>query len=168
MTTYTDKGTKPEAGRFIAFDHISFIVGNAKQAASWYSVHMGFTPYAYKGLESGSRDVVSHVVKLNDILFEFQSQLNPAHNWMSDHLVQHGDGVRVVAFAVEDIEYIVEVARKRGGIILQEITEDVDQHGSVKTAVIKTYGDTVHKLVDRSKYNGRFLPGYKEPELHVS
>lgn len=90
MTTYTDKGVKPEKGRFLNFDHVSFIVGNAKQAASFYCVHMGFQPLAYKGLETGSREMVCHVVHLKDIVFEFMSQLNPEHGPLSDHLIKHG------------------------------------------------------------------------------
>ena len=167
MTSYTDKGPKPERGRFIQFDHVTFIVGNAKQAATYYCVHMGFESLAYKGLETGSRDIVSHVVKQNKIIFEFQSQLNPQHTEMSEHLIRHGDGVKVVAFDVEDIEYIVEMARKRGGKIVQEIRIDSDEFGSVKTAAVQTYGDTVHKLVDRREYRGTFLPGYKKSELEI-
>lgn len=33
------------------------------QAASFYCNKMGFEPLAYKGLETGSREVVSHVIK---------------------------------------------------------------------------------------------------------
>lgn len=168
MTTYTDKGVKPERGRFVQFDHVSFVVGNAKQAATYYCVHMGFRPLAYKGLETGSREVVCHVVQQNHIIFEFQSQLNPIRNEMSDHLIMHGDGVKVVGFEVEDIDYIVAQAKQRGGKILQEVREESDQFGSVKTAIVQTYGDTVHKLVDRQNYKGVFLPGYKQSELKVS
>ncbi|VTJ92361.1 Hypothetical predicted protein, partial [Marmota monax] len=32
-------------------------------AASFYCSKMGFEPLAYRGLETGSREVVSHVVK---------------------------------------------------------------------------------------------------------
>lgn len=111
--------------------------------------------------------MVAHVVRLNNIVFEFTSQLNPEHGPLSDHLIKHGDGVKVVAFAVEDIDFIVETARARGGKIVQNVVEAKDQFGSVKTAIIQTYGDTVHKLVDRSNYKGSFLPGYKGPELKV-
>lgn len=167
MTSYTDKGVQPEKGRFLQFDHITFVVGNAKQAATYYCVHMGFQPLAYKGLETGSRDIVSHVVKQDHIIFEFQSQLNPGQCELSDHLTKHGDAVKVIGFDVEDIEYIVETARKRGGKILQDIRQENDQFGSVKTAMIQTYGDTVHRLVDRRNYNGPFLPGYGPSELKI-
>lgn len=36
-----------------------------------------------------------------------------------------------------------------------------DEHGLVRLATIKTYGDTTHTLVDRSGYQGSFLPGYR-------
>ncbi|KAJ8043271.1 4-hydroxyphenylpyruvate dioxygenase [Holothuria leucospilota] len=133
MTTYTDKGPKPESGRFLSFHHITFWVGNAKQAASFYSVRMGFEPFAYKGLETGSRQVVSHVVRQNKIVFEFQSALNPGNHEMGDHLVKHGDGVKDVCFEVEDLDAIFQ------------------------------YGDTTHTFVERAGYKGLYLPGYKKP-----
>lgn len=168
MTTYNDKGVKPKSGRFFSFDHISFIVGNAKQAATYYCVNMGFEPLAYRGLETGNRDMVSHVVKQNKIIFEFCSQLNPEPNSLSDHLIRHGDGVKIIAFDVEDLEFIVETARQRGGKILQEIREETDEFGSVKTALIQTYGDTVHRLIDRKNYKGLFMPGYRKFELEIN
>jgi 4-hydroxyphenylpyruvate dioxygenase len=54
---------RPEGGKFIRFDHCHFWVGNAKQAAGWYAAHFGFEFYAYKGLETGSRDVATHVIR---------------------------------------------------------------------------------------------------------
>ena len=47
-TTYTDKGPKPDRGRFLKFDHIEWWVGNAKQAASHYCARFGFEPFAYQ------------------------------------------------------------------------------------------------------------------------
>lgn len=38
---------------------------------------MGFEPFAYKGLETGSREIAAHVVRQNKIVFVFQSMLNP-------------------------------------------------------------------------------------------
>ncbi len=36
MTTYTDKGQKPDIGKYYGFDHVTFWVGNAKQTATYY------------------------------------------------------------------------------------------------------------------------------------
>ncbi|XP_078599552.1 4-hydroxyphenylpyruvate dioxygenase-like [Branchiostoma floridae x Branchiostoma japonicum] len=163
MTTYEDKGAKPEAGRFVAFDHVTFWVGNAMQAASWYCTRMGFTPYCYKGLETGSREVVSHAVKQGDIVFVFQSALNPGNQEMGDHLVKHGDGVKDVSFSVEDLEAIVKSAKQRGAEVVRDIWEESDDGGTVRYATVQTYGDTTHTFVERGNFSGMFLPGYRKP-----
>ncbi|MCJ8735365.1 hypothetical protein PDJAM_G00246110 [Pangasius djambal] len=150
-------------GKFISFDHLTFWVGNAKQAASFYCNKMGFEPLAYCGLETGSRDIVSHVVKQGKIIYVFSSALNPGNKEMGEHLVKHGDGVKDIAFAVEDCESIVQKARKRGAIILKEPHVLEDEFGSVKLAVLQTYGDTTHTLVERNGYTGLFLPGFHTP-----
>ncbi|CAL1541543.1 unnamed protein product [Lymnaea stagnalis] len=162
MTTYTDKGPKPEAGRFIAFDHITFWVGNAKQAASHYCTRLGFEPFMYRGLETGCREIAAHVVKQNKIIYIFQSMLEPDKPAdMARHLTQHGDGVKDVAFEVEDLNAIVKKAKSRGAVVVKDIWEESDEHGSVRMATVQTYGDTTHTLIDRSNYNGPFLPGFK-------
>ncbi|PIK46196.1 4-hydroxyphenylpyruvate dioxygenase [Apostichopus japonicus] len=162
-TTYTDKGPKPESGRFLNFHHITFWVGNAKQAAVFYTVRMGFEQFAYKGLETGSREVVSHVVKQDKILFEFQSPLNPGNEVMGEHMIKHGDGVKDIAFEVEDLDSILQRAKERGAKVVKEKWEEKDEFGVVRYARIQTYGDTTHTFVERNDYKGLFLPGYKKP-----
>ena len=44
-------------------DHLELFVGNAAQAAYYYTHAFGFTETAYRGLETGSRDRVSHVLE---------------------------------------------------------------------------------------------------------
>ncbi|XP_069134887.1 LOW QUALITY PROTEIN: 4-hydroxyphenylpyruvate dioxygenase-like [Argopecten irradians] len=162
MTSYTDKGEKPESGRFVSFDHVTFWVGNAKQAASHYCARLGFELLAYKGLETGSRDIAAHVVRQNKIIFVFQSQLQPNKpKEMGDHLVKHGDGVKDVSFEVQDLDAIFKRAVERGAIVVKEPWEETDEGGTVKFAMVKTYGDTTHTFVDRSRYSGVFLPGYR-------
>ncbi|KAK7146230.1 hypothetical protein R3I93_013852 [Phoxinus phoxinus] len=163
MTTYTDKGEKHEQGRFVCFDHITFWVGNAKQAASYYCNKLGFEPLAYRGLETSSRDVVSHAVKQGKIVYVFTSALNPGNKEIGDHLVKHGDGVKDVAFTVENCDFLVEKARERGAIIVKESHVVEDKFGTVKLAVLQTYGDTTHTLIERTGYNGLFLPGFHAP-----
>ncbi|KAK9296387.1 hypothetical protein QLX08_009598 [Tetragonisca angustula] len=161
MTTHTDKGPKPLGGKFLHFDHLKFWVGNAKQAASYYCARLGFEPLAYRGLETGSRHVASHVVKQNQIIFVFESAYEPNNEEMASHLSQHGDGVRDIAFNVQDIGIIVKIAKERGATIVKDIWEESDVYGTVKFATIRTYGDTYHTLIDRSKYKGFFLPGFE-------
>jgi len=163
-TNYTDKGPKPEAGKFLNFGHVTFWVSNAKQASSYYCVRLGFEPFAYKGLETGSRELCAHAVRQNDIVFVFASQLLPNHpKEMGEHNALHGDGVKDVAFNVEDLDAIVASAKKRGVKIVRDIWEETDDCGTVRYAMVQTYGDTTHTLIDKSQYKGLFLPGYQKP-----
>ncbi|XP_037823439.1 4-hydroxyphenylpyruvate dioxygenase [Lucilia sericata] len=161
MTTYTDKGAKPEAGKFLSFDHLTFYVGNAKQAASFYTTRMGFTPLGYQGLETGNRKYAKHAVKQNKIVFVFVSAYTTDDEEHGHHVMKHGDGVKDVAFEVEDIEAIFKFAKEKGAEVVRELWEETDEYGTVKFATIKTYGDTTHTFVDRSNYRGVFLPGFK-------
>src|SRR3954453_14596981 len=43
-------------------DHVRFIVGNAMQAAHYYSTAFGMTLVAYRGPETGSRDLAEYVL----------------------------------------------------------------------------------------------------------
>merc|ERR1712226_112596 len=165
MTSYTEKGPKPETGKFLDFDHITFWVGNAKQAAAYYCARLGFEPFQYQGLETGCRDSAAHVVRQGTIKFVFKPMLNPnSPKEMCEHLTKHGDGAKDVAFSVEDLDAIFQRAVERGAAIEKEPWEETDEHGTVKFAQIKTYGDTTHTFVDRTNYKGDFLPGYVRPK----
>ncbi|XP_053953366.1 4-hydroxyphenylpyruvate dioxygenase [Anastrepha ludens] len=163
MTSYTDKGPKPLFGKFLSFDHLTFYVGNAKQAASYYATRFGFTHVGYRGLETGHRRLAKHAVKQNRIIFVFVSAYNTDDAEHGAHLVKHGDGVKDIAFEVKDLDAIFKYAKERGAEVVHEIWEENDEYGSVRFATIKTYGDTTHTFVDRTKYNGKFLPGFITP-----
>ena len=51
-------------------------------------------------------------------------------------------------------------ARAQGATVLVEPHDTADEHGTVRSAAIATYGDTRHTLVDRSRYTGPYLPGH--------
>ena len=72
---------------------------------------------AYKGLETGSRDYATHVVSNGDVRFAFTSPLNPSgHEEFYEHIAKHGDGVRDIAFEVDDAKGIFKKAVSRGAI----------------------------------------------------
>ncbi|KAF7199883.1 4-hydroxyphenylpyruvate dioxygenase-like [Nothobranchius furzeri] len=163
MVSSSSQMSLHDQGKFICFDHITFWVGNAKQAASYYCNKLGFEPLAYRGLETGSREVVSHAVKQGKIIYVFSSALNPGNTEMGDHLMKHGDGVKDIAFTVEDCDFLVQQARERGAVILKEPHSLEDKCGKVRLAVLQTYGDTTHTFVERTGYTGLFLPGFHHP-----
>lgn len=141
-------------------DYVEFYVGNAKQAAHFYKTAFGFQSYAYKGLETGSRDEVSYVLKQDKIRLVLTTPLN-SKSPINDHIVKHGDGVKVVALWVEDARSAYEETTKRGAKSYMEPTVETDEHGEVVRAGIYTYGETVHMFVERKNYNGTFMPGFK-------
>lgn len=134
----TEKGPKPDKGAFLSFDHLTFSVGNAKQAAGWYCTRFGFKHYLYQGLETGERNVVKHVVKKNDIIFVFQSALNPDNKELGDMLTRHGDHVKDIAFSVVDLENIIAKAKENGAAVVRDVWEEKDENGSVRMATVKT------------------------------
>ncbi len=142
-------------------DYVEFYVGNAKQAAHFYKTAFGFQSYAYRGLETGSKDQVSYVLKQDKIRLVLTTPLTSSSP-INDHIVKHGDGVKVVALWVEDARSAYEETTKRGAKSYMEPTVETDEHGEVVRAGIYTYGETVHMFVERKNYNGKFMPGFVE------
>lgn len=144
-------------------DFVELYVGNAKQAAHYYRSAFGFQTYAYKGLETGSKDSVSYVVIQDKIRLILTSPLN-SKTPINDHIVKHGDGVKTIALWVEDAKLSWEETTKRGAKSFMEPTVEKDEHGEVVKSGIYTYGETVHMFIERKNYKGQFLPGYKKWE----
>jgi 4-hydroxyphenylpyruvate dioxygenase len=144
-------------------DYVEFYVGNAKQAAHFYKTAFGFQSHAYRGLETGSRDEVSYVLKQDKIRLVLTTPLN-SKSPINAHLAKHGDGVKVVALWVEDARSAWEETTSRGAKSFMEPTVEKDEHGEVVRSGIYTYGETVHVFVERKNYNGVFLPGFRNWE----
>lgn len=141
-------------------DFIEFYVGNAKQTALYYQHCFGFQLVAYKGPETGSRDVVSYVLQQDKIRFVITSALQPDHEILK-HVALHGDGVKVLALWVDDAKEAYHLAIEKGAESAFEPIVLEDNQGKVILAGIKTYGETIHTLVERSQYNGVFMPGFQ-------
>lgn len=171
------------------FDHVTFWVGNAKHSASFFMSHFGFLPFAFRGLETGSRDLAYHVVRLNDTIIQFASALEPNNEQFGSFLASHGDAVKDVAFRVTNIESLLANAIDAGAELVSPIeicafgetkTGELDTSKSLTTtesrkwilkrATIKTFGDVTHTFIERNfEYqDGCFLPGYNKPSLEVS
>ncbi|MEC8969323.1 MAG: 4-hydroxyphenylpyruvate dioxygenase [Bacteroidota bacterium] len=144
-------------------DYIELYVGNAKQAAHFYKTAFGFQSFAYKGLETGSRDSVSYVLKQDKIRLVLTTPLN-SRSIINEHIVKHGDGVKVVALWVEDAKKAYEETTNRGAKSYMEPLVEQDEFGEVVRSGIYTYGETVHIFVERKNYSGIFLPGFKKWE----
>ena len=157
------------------YDHVTWYVGNAKQAASYYVTRMGFKVVAYKGLETGSKAIAGYVVTNSRACFVLLSPIRGLAGLdvsfsaadrklveeIYEHLKKHGDAVKDVAFEVDDARAVYKAAMSRGATGVYEPTVTKDLDGKVTTATIQTYGDTTHTFVERGDYHGTFLPGYQ-------
>ena len=140
-------------------DHVELYVGNALQSAYFYVHALGFREVAYAGLETGVRDRTSHVLEQGRIRIVLTGALTPDHE-IGRHSADHGDGVKVIALSVPDVDHAYREATARGARGVREPWEESDEHGTVRRAIIATYGETLHTFVDRSQYKGPFVPGY--------
>jgi 4-hydroxyphenylpyruvate dioxygenase len=145
-------------------DHVELYVGNALQAAAFWVKALGFSEVAYAGLETGVRDRASHVLEQGRIRIVLTGALLPGHA-IGAHVARHGDGVKVIALSVPDADHAYREATARGARGLAEPHDRTDEHGTVRLASIAAYGETVHTFVDRSRYEGAFLPGYAERRI---
>ncbi|WP_030679484.1 4-hydroxyphenylpyruvate dioxygenase [Streptomyces rimosus] len=168
MTETTDHTTPISARQADPFpvkgmDAVVFAVGNAKQAAHYYATAFGMKRVAYSGPENGSRETASYVLESGGARFVFTSVIKPTTDWgrfLADHVAAHGDGVIDLAIEVPDARAAYAYALEHGATGLEEPYETKDEHGVVVRASIATYGKTRHTLVERTDYEGPYLPGY--------
>ncbi|MBA2720292.1 MAG: 4-hydroxyphenylpyruvate dioxygenase [Chloroflexi bacterium] len=177
MTDTIDRGAANQAGAIVnknayaeaqdflplkAIDHVEFWVGNAKQSAHYFRALWGFTPVAFAGLETGVRDRASYVMRRNDITFVLTGALSPDGE-IAEHVHRHGDGVKDIAFLVDDAMTSFAETTKRGARpAIEPIELDGGEDGILRRSAVYTYGEVRHSFIDRKDYHGVFAPGYRK------
>jgi len=146
--------------------HVEFWVGNARQAAFFYRNAFGFSQLAYRGQETGSRDLASYAMVQGKANLVFSTPLTSSHP-AAEHIKRHGDGVRDIALEVSDADLAFEQALARGAQAAEAPHDLKDEFGTIRRAAIRTYGDTIHSLLSRRGYTGPFLPGYAEQRIQA-
>ncbi|MGW8121341.1 4-hydroxyphenylpyruvate dioxygenase [Roseivirga echinicomitans] len=162
-TNYTGEKIFKDAKDFLPIngtDYVELYVGNAKQSAHYYKTAFGFQSVAYSGLETGNKESVSYVLQQDKIRLVLTSPLKK-DGIINEHINKHGDGVKVIALWVEDATKAWEETTSRGAESFMKPERTEDENGYVVRSGIHTYGETVHIFVERSNYNGVFLPGFK-------
>jgi 4-hydroxyphenylpyruvate dioxygenase len=165
MAQDLDQATRQEEDfmPLLGIDHVEFYVGNARQAAHYYSKAFGFRITAYSGPETKVRDRASWVLEQGEARYVFTGAMGP-EGMIAEHTHAHGDGVKDVALRVPDATDAWEQATRRGAKSILEPTILEDDHGKVVHSAIAAYGDTVHSFIERDNYSGPFLPGYRSEE----
>jgi len=144
-------------------DHVEFYVGNARQAAYFYRTAFGMSLVAYAGPETGQRDRASYVLQQGKVRFVLTTPMRSS-SIIAKYIHLHGDHVHSIALWVDDARQAWLETTQRGALSVAEPYEMKDQHGSAVVASIEAYGDTIHTFVERGKYSGPFLPGYRAVE----
>jgi 4-hydroxyphenylpyruvate dioxygenase len=159
--TARDGATAPT---LLDFDHLELWVGNARHAAAFFASTLGFDVVAYGGPETGIDDRASYVLEQGAVRFVVTSGLSPESE-IAEHVRRHGDGVRDVAFTVDDAVGAFASATARGAHPVREPYRQRDRAGSVTRSTVAAYGDTTHTFVQRAGYRGPFAPGYESAPL---
>ncbi|MDH5401259.1 MAG: 4-hydroxyphenylpyruvate dioxygenase [Candidatus Heimdallarchaeota archaeon] len=141
------------------FDSVEFWVGNAYQAAYYYQHALGFEPVAWSSLKTGNRKYASYVMKQGGAKIILSAPYSPSSE-MGAHQLMHGDGVKSIGLTVRDVDVAWQESLNRGAKGLTPPTEIQDEFGSLRYATISTYGDTIHKFIERDNYDGIYMPGY--------
>jgi 4-hydroxyphenylpyruvate dioxygenase len=160
LTGVVEHDTRRDPFPVTGWDAVGWVSGNATQSAQWFQLAFGMTLEAYSGPETGNRDHRAYVLRSGAVRFVVKGAADPLSP-LADHHRRHGDGVADVALEVPDVDKCVAHARAAGARIVDEPHDESDADGTVRLAVIAAYGDTVHTLVDRSRYQGAYLPGYE-------
>ncbi|NES21191.1 MAG: 4-hydroxyphenylpyruvate dioxygenase [Symploca sp. SIO3E6] len=145
---------------YVGFDYVELWVGNAKQAASFYQTRLGFSLFAYRGLETGSPTWTSYALRQGEVTLIVSSALPPDNDTFNAHIACHGDAVRDIAFRVTECKSTYDQAITAGAVSVHPPQEQVDTYGRIVIATIKTVGDTNHTFVERSGESTIFLPGF--------
>ena len=146
-------------------DHVELWVGNAAHSAYFLTRAFAFTEVAYRGLETGARDRVSHVLEQGRVRLVLTGTLRSDTDIAREHS-KHGDGVKVIALSVPDVQHAYAEAVARGAVGLAAPYELSDAGGTVRLADVAAYGDTIHRFVDRTGYDGPFMPGFAPAAHH--
>ena len=143
----------------ISMDAVVFAVGNARQAAHYYSTAFGMRRTAYRGPETGCPDEAAYVLESGSARFVFRGPTR-AGTRLGRQVAAHGDGVIDLALEVSSADEAYDYAVSHGAVGLEAPRPLEDDGGKVVVAAIATYGDTRHTLVERSGYVAAYLPGY--------
>ena len=169
QTAALDRPVEEEFNDHLGLQDVDFVehyVGNAKQASHFYQTVFGFKLKAYSGLETGNRDRVSYLLQQGNIRFLVTSSLN-SNSPITKHIVKHGDGIHDIAMHVEDVDRAYKETVERGAEGVEAPHDLEDDHGIIRKAAIATYGDTIHTLINRSNYDGIFMPGFEPAESPI-
>ncbi len=140
------------------FGFLELWVGNARQSAAFFSNALDFSIVAYAGPKTGKPDRASYLLKQGDSALVLTGATR-ADSPVADFVRRHGDGVRDVAFVVDQPTEFRRAAEQRG--------ERPDRTNALRAdptgrETLGTFGDVIHTLIPGSSL-ADMLPGSVQP-----
>src|SRR5262249_7479107 len=117
------------AARLLGWDHLEWWVGNARATTAWLTSGFGFEVVAYAGPETGVFDRVSYLLAQGDVRFVVTAGLS-ADSEVARHVLRHGDGIRHLAWRVDDAFDTATLAAAKGAVVVADPTSVNGDHGS--------------------------------------
>jgi 4-hydroxyphenylpyruvate dioxygenase len=152
------------ASQLLGWDHLEWWVGNARAVTAWLTSGYGFEVVAYSGPETGRPDRVSYVLAQGDVRLVVTAGLGPDSE-VTRHVLRHGDGIRHLAWRVDDAVATAALAAAKGATVVAEPASVNGDAASVTTAAIAAYGETRHLFVARPGPAGDWGPGFTAERL---
>jgi 4-hydroxyphenylpyruvate dioxygenase len=134
-------------------DYVEMWVEDAGAVATLYQATFGFDRLAEASQETGLQGHRSVVLAQGDARIVITSS-DDRQGTVADFVKLHGDGVRDIAFRVDDARQVFDRAVARGAQPVQAPSEHAGNGAPVIRATISGFDDVVHTLVQRE---GAFL-----------
>jgi len=141
-------------------DHIELFVGDAQQAAFYYTAAFGFTVIGQGGPETGLPGQRSLLMSQAGIRMVLTSGLHREHQ-ATEYVLRHGDGVAAIGLEVDDATAAFDELVAAGARPLSTPQTYSDFDTTVVVAEVAGFGDVIHRLVERR--GPGFLPGAIQP-----
>lgn len=141
-----------------SIDHLEFLVDDVEKWADFHERQLGMFRRAYgdssTGL-AGRKAIVVGQGRVNFIFAEADGDCDKAKEIRS-FVDTHGCGVKDIAFRVNDVEFALKEAEKRGA----KVARQLDVNEGFSAGSIHAYGDNLHTFVHRDSPRV-FAPFYK-------
>ncbi|MEV0003567.1 4-hydroxyphenylpyruvate dioxygenase [Micromonospora sp. NPDC050980] len=143
-------------------DHLELYVGDARQAAFYFDNAVGFRLHGQGGPETGLAGQRSLLLAQAGIRMLLTTGLSAEHP-AATYVHRHGDGIAVVALAVDDAAGAYAELVDRGATAVTPPRTYTGPDAEVVIAEVGGFGDVLHRLVERRGDRSVFLPGAIEP-----
>ena len=162
-------GASTDPLRLVDVDYVKFYVGNAKQAAYFYAQCFGFEIEQVSDLTTGNREEATYLLSQGNIRFLLSTGLTK-DSPIQKEVGLYGDGIKDIAFTVDNSTAAYEQALKNGAESAFEPYSVSDDNGTVVRSAVKTMGRVIHTFVERTdkyaldnvkKNRALFMPGYR-------